>query len=70
MIATRRGFLAPALALAAALAGGCGGPSPPPPDPADYPDEYTGSAACRDCHLEIHDRWRETLMANVLVDPA
>ena len=47
---------------------GCSG-SPPAPDPAGFPDEFTGSAACRDCHLEIHDRWRETLMANVLVDP-
>ena len=54
--------------LLAALAAGCAG-SPPPPDAADFPDEFTGSAACRDCHLDIHDRWRETLMANVLVDP-
>ena len=65
---------APALALPAlpillsALLAGCSG-SPAPPDAADFPDEFTGSAACRDCHLEIHDRWRETLMANVLVDP-
>ena len=50
------------------LAAGCSR-SPAPPDPADFPGEFTGSAACRDCHLEIHERWRETLMANVLVDP-
>ena len=72
MVATRRSArtLASALfSLAATLTAGCGASSPPPPDPADYPDEFTGSAACRDCHLEIHDRWQETLMANVLVDP-
>ena len=50
------------------LAAACS-PSPPPPAAADFPTPFTGSAACRDCHLEIHDRWRETLMANVLVDP-
>ena len=54
--------------LAAAIAAGCSA-TPAPPDPADFPEPFTGSAACRDCHLEIHDRWQETLMANVLLDP-
>ena len=31
--------------------------------------EFTGSAACRDCHLQIYERWQDTLMANVLQDP-
>ncbi|HSG65399.1 MAG TPA: cytochrome c3 family protein, partial [Gammaproteobacteria bacterium] len=30
--------------------------------------EYVGSAACRDCHTQIYDRWIETPMANILVD--
>jgi mono/diheme cytochrome c family protein len=30
---------------------------------------YVGSAACRDCHIEIYDRWKETRMANVVRDP-
>jgi predicted CXXCH cytochrome family protein len=30
---------------------------------------YVGSAACRQCHAEIYDRWKQTLMANVLRDP-
>ena len=29
---------------------------------------YVGSAACRDCHREIYDRWKKTPMANILVD--
>ena len=35
----------------------------------DGPDTYVGSAACRDCHLDIYVRWQDTLMANVLQDP-
>ena len=42
----------------AALAAACS-PAPPAPSAADFPDPFTGSAACRDCHVEIHDRWRE-----------
>jgi predicted CXXCH cytochrome family protein len=30
---------------------------------------YVGSAACRSCHSDIYDRWRKTLMANVVRDP-
>jgi predicted CXXCH cytochrome family protein len=30
---------------------------------------YVGSAACKDCHAEIYDRWKDTLMANVVRDP-
>ena len=36
-----------------------GGPTP----------HYVGSAACRDCHTDIYDRWKETRMANVVQDP-
>ena len=54
----------PAVTLATACSSG-----PPPPDAADFPDRFTGSAACRDCHLDIYERWSGTLMANVLLDP-
>jgi predicted CXXCH cytochrome family protein len=30
---------------------------------------YVGSAACKDCHTEIYDRWVKTRMANVVTDP-
>jgi predicted CXXCH cytochrome family protein len=30
---------------------------------------YVGSAACKDCHAEIYDRWKKTRMANVVQDP-
>src|ERR1700678_2343829 len=30
---------------------------------------YVGSAACKDCHTEIYDRWQKTRMANVVRDP-
>ena len=47
---------------------GCSSPLPPAQTvPANA--EFTGSAACRDCHLDIYDRWQSTLMANVLQDP-
>ncbi len=29
---------------------------------------YVGSAACRDCHTAIYDRWKKTPMANILID--
>jgi len=30
---------------------------------------YVGSAACKDCHAKIYDRWKKTRMANVVQDP-
>jgi predicted CXXCH cytochrome family protein len=30
---------------------------------------YVGSASCTSCHREIYDRWKTTLMANVVRDP-
>jgi predicted CXXCH cytochrome family protein len=30
---------------------------------------YTSSGACRQCHASIYDRWKKTLMANVVRDP-
>jgi|SRR5882672_793206 len=30
---------------------------------------YVGSAACKDCHAEIYNRWKDTRMAKVVQDP-
>jgi hypothetical protein len=30
--------------------------------------DFTGSAACAECHQSIYDRWQDTTMANILVD--
>jgi len=30
---------------------------------------YVGSAACATCHADIYNRWKKTLMANVVRDP-
>jgi predicted CXXCH cytochrome family protein len=42
-----------------------------PPQAAAAPPAtaYVGSAACRDCHTAIYDRWAKTRMANVVRDP-
>ncbi len=29
---------------------------------------FVGSAACQECHEGVYDRWKDTLMANILVD--
>jgi len=31
-------------------------------------NSFTGSEACRDCHEDVYDRWKGTLMANILQD--
>jgi predicted CXXCH cytochrome family protein len=36
----------------------------------DAAREYVGSDACAECHQDIYDRWKTTLMANVVQDPA
>lgn len=33
-------------------------------------NSFVGSESCAVCHNNIYERWRETLMANILVDPA
>src|SRR5689334_19072790 len=37
--------------------------------PAHPAGGFVGSAACKDCHGSYYDRWKKTLMANVIVDP-
>ena len=39
------------------------------PEPSNSSQRFVGSPACQDCHLEIYQRWQNTLMANVLQDP-
>ena len=46
--------------------GGCSKPAPPPPVQAN---SYMGSASCENCHKSEYDRWKVTLMANVVQDP-
>lgn len=31
---------------------------------------FVGSETCGTCHVDVYTRWRDTLMANILVDPA
>lgn len=31
---------------------------------------FVGSETCAGCHEDVYNRWRQTLMANILVDPA
>ena len=31
--------------------------------------QYVGSAACRNCHAAIYERWQKTRMANIVLDP-
>jgi len=31
--------------------------------------KYVGSAACKDCHTDIYERWKKTRMANVVRNP-
>ncbi len=56
------------IGVSAALTGCSPGPASAPGS--DTPAVFVGSAACRECHLDIHTRWQDTLMANVLQDPA
>lgn len=31
--------------------------------------QYVGSAACRNCHAAVYERWQKTRMANIVLDP-
>jgi predicted CXXCH cytochrome family protein len=56
-----------ASAVAALVAAACGSTPVPPPH---AEKSFVGSAACESCHQDIYARWQDTLMANVLQDPA
>ena len=55
------------LTAATLLSTGCLGATAPGSTPEDA--TYAGSDSCQSCHAEIHARWQDTLMANVLQDP-
>jgi mono/diheme cytochrome c family protein len=40
-----------------------------PPNAPPASSTYVGSAACKDCHQNVYNRWSKTLMANVVRDP-
>jgi predicted CXXCH cytochrome family protein len=54
-------------AVLAVSVAACGGRDEPPPGASR---QFVGSAACAECHRDIYDRWQQTLMANVVQDPA
>ncbi len=56
-----------AVLLGVAALTACGGSPAPPAGAAKH---FVGSAACASCHQDIYDRWKGTLMANVVRDPA
>src|SRR4026208_790624 len=48
-------------------------PAPPPPVPpaaTAVAKTFVGSAACESCHRDQYSRWKDTLMARVVLDPA
>jgi predicted CXXCH cytochrome family protein len=70
-IPAMRGFLLLAVVLLVSLATQVETqtPAPPAPSPIQQSATYVGSAACRQCHQAIYDRWTKTRMANVVTDP-
>ena len=57
-----------ALFAGALSAASCTTDSPRPQPVAAAARTFVGSGTCRECHQEIYDRWKGTLMANVLQD--
>jgi hypothetical protein len=43
--------------------------APPAPQAPASGRTYVGSAACRNCHASVYERWAKTRMANVVTDP-
>jgi hypothetical protein len=54
------------LVTAAVAAPACTSRAEPP---AGATKSFTGSKACESCHQNIYQRWKDTLMANVIQDP-
>jgi hypothetical protein len=38
--------------------------------PADAEKRFVGSEKCASCHHDVYNRWKDTLMARVIQDPA
>ena len=68
-----KGFLLSITVLAAALSISAGAHSqaaaPPQAQTSISGRTYVGSATCRDCHMDVYERWSKTRMANVVTDP-
>lgn len=60
-------LLARLLTLSAAILFAFGYDAKPQPPPAKA--QFVGSQACRSCHREQYDGWKQTRMANVVRDP-
>ena len=59
-----------ALLVGAGSVASCSSPPPQsPPSQTEGGGNFVGSAACQSCHQEIYDRWKDTLMANIIRDP-
>ena len=56
-----------ALAIGAASLAACAGRAEPP---ANAEKRFVGSEKCASCHQDIYNRWKNTLMAKVIQDPA
>lgn len=58
-----------ALAFSVSAASQAVAPAPRAAAAAVAEPAYVGSAACRQCHSAVYERWSKTRMANVIVDP-
>ena len=56
------------LTFVVVCAAGCS-PEPVLPKQNSSSESFVGSPACQNCHLDVYERWQDTLMANVLQDP-
>ena len=60
-----------ALMVMALSVAACTSPPPPvPPAATTAAKTFVGSAACESCHRDEYSRWKDTLMARVVLDPA
>ena len=55
-------------ALAIAIGASSCSASAPVESVIDGPNDFVGSGSCQQCHSDIYDRWKGTLMANILQD--
>src|SRR4029078_7170678 len=54
------------LAIGPASLAAWGGREPPP----NAEKHFVGSEKCATCHQDVYNRWKDTLMAKVIQDPA
>jgi hypothetical protein len=66
MVAPHRSWSVIFLVIGAACVAACGRAAPP----ANAEKRFVGSDKCATCHQDIYNRWKNTLMAKVIQDPA